>query len=85
MFAVQINTNDRENGRPQFVKALYGDHPLEVADRIEKFGAPDVARWVRNNTTFIEEVLVAERQDVMFCGDNGEYRFDMQLADGRGA
>ncbi len=81
MYAMQVSTNDRNSRQDTLVKALFGMSILELADRVEEQDALAVANWMRRNHELVEQYLDSNPDETFFCGDNGRFRYDVQLAD----
>lgn len=86
MYAVQVNTNERSDpSKTKFIGRIFGDTITEAAEKLEYPDTEAVSEWMKKNAGNVEKYLAAHPDETYFLGDNGKYRFDAQLADGRGA
>lgn len=84
MYAVQVSTNER-GGTPKYVGRIFGETIEKAAEKLEYPDTEAVSEWMKRNAANVEQYLADNPGETYFLGDNGKYRFDAQLADGRGA
>jgi hypothetical protein len=82
-YAVLISKNDRSGGNNAYVSNLRGDTIEDLANRLTTTypQAEGVACWMADHATTVRSFLEQSPDDTFFCGDSGDYRYDVQVVD----